>query len=307
MIHNKFIRDNTAVAGVIEALLLVALVAVILSVIQFSYVPVIMEQKESDHMDQVSNQFSQLKSVIEIQGMMGIMGTGQTATYTPMASPITLGSKELPYFVSARSSGQIDLTDKTDAGDYRIVTFTDSQLTIPLTSIKYTANNFYFPKGPIDQWQEYILEGGGLILKQSDGEVMRINPGIAVENYSELGYIKIKYFLPSFNGVAGKKYSSTDYRDCYIYTNYTSYYSKSGFASYIYIYTNYPDAWYDSLANESRGILREYCSAPNSYITVQLDDTVTPNRVKIIPFNKNIYIDINVAEIGVQIGPGYVP
>ena len=46
----KLKRENTAVAGVIEALLLVALVAAILSYIQFAYIPVIMEEKEADHM-----------------------------------------------------------------------------------------------------------------------------------------------------------------------------------------------------------------------------------------------------------------
>jgi len=109
MKHRKFIKENSAVAGVIEAILLIALVAIILSMIQLTYVPIMMEQKEADHMDEVSNQFSQLKSVIEIQSMMGAMGTGEPITYTPMSSPITLGSKELPYFVSARSSGQIGL------------------------------------------------------------------------------------------------------------------------------------------------------------------------------------------------------
>ncbi|MCK5636506.1 MAG: hypothetical protein KAH91_03715, partial [Thermoplasmatales archaeon] len=115
-----FQNNNYALAGVLEAILLIALVAIVLSIIQLTYVPEIMEQKESDHMDQVSNQFSQIKSVIEIQSMMGTMDTGEPITYTPMSSPITMGSKELPYLVSARSYGQVDLVDKDDAGDYKI-------------------------------------------------------------------------------------------------------------------------------------------------------------------------------------------
>ena len=208
MKFRKLNKDKFGVAGVIEALLIIALIAIILSVIQYSYIPVIMEQRESDHMDQVSNQFSQLKSVIEIQSMMGSMGTGEPISYTPMSSPITLGSKELPYFVSARSYGDITLTDQSDAGSYLIniqPAPADFPLGIPLTSIKYRAINFYFPKDPLGQWQEYILEGGGIILKQSDGEVMRVNPGIAVENNSAFGSIKLKYFIPLFTGVAGKK------------------------------------------------------------------------------------------------------
>jgi len=67
MKHRTFFNNQCAVAGVIEALLMVALVAIILSFIQLYYVPEIMKDREADHMDQVSNQFSNLKSVIEIQ------------------------------------------------------------------------------------------------------------------------------------------------------------------------------------------------------------------------------------------------
>jgi len=306
MKYRKFIKDNFAVAGVLEAILLIALVAIILSMIQLYYIPVIMEQKEADHMDQVSNQLSQLKSVIEIQSMMGAMETGKSITYTPMSSPITLGSKELPYFVSARSYGQIDVIDQEGVGDNRIniqPAPPDFPSGIPLTSIKYRATNFYFPE-KIDHWQEYILEGGGIILKQSDGEVMRVYPGINIENNSDLGNIKINYFIPIFNGVPGKK-SYSDWEDCYIYTNYTAHYTYSGSATFIHIYTDYPDAWYKSLVNESTGILWEYNH--NGYLNVELDDTVTPNIVKITPGSKSINLELTIAEIGVQVGPGYIP
>ena len=202
MHFRKLIKDNFAVAGVIEALLLVALVAVILSTIQLIYIPQIMEEREADHMDEVSNQFSQLKSVIEIQSLMGSMGTGEPITYSPMSSPITLGNKELPYFVSARSFGQINLIDENDAGDYKIniqPAPADFPSEIPLTSIKYDAQNSEF----VDQ--KYVLEGGGIILNQSTGEVMRVNPGMTVENNSGAGNIKIYWNIPLFAGVPGKK------------------------------------------------------------------------------------------------------
>ena len=79
-----FLKNKYGLAGVIEALLLVALVAIILALIQYSYVPEIMKQKENEHMDTVSNQFSSLKSVVEIQSMMGVEGTTQMA-YTPIS------------------------------------------------------------------------------------------------------------------------------------------------------------------------------------------------------------------------------
>lgn len=306
----KFFKEKTAVAGVLEAILLIALVAIILSLIQLYYIPVIMEQREADHMDQVSNQFAQLKSVIEIQSMMGTLETGEPITYTPMSSPITLGSKELPYFVSARSYGQIGLIDQEDAGDHKIniqPAPADFPSGIPLTSVKYRATNYYFPE-EIEHWQEYILEGGGIILKQSDGEVMRVHPGIAVENKSKLGYIKIKYFIPLFTGIPGKKsYGGYNcYKECYVHTNYTKHYTHSDpTTSKIQIYSDYPDAWYQCLVNESRGILWEYCN--NGYISVTLDDTVTPNEIEIAPEpGYSLNLELTIVEVWVQVGPGYV-
>ena len=107
MKYKKFRVKNHAVAGVIEALLMVALVSIIISIIQLSYIPQIMEQREAEHMDQVSNQFSSLKSMIELQAI--------TNSSAPISTMITLGSKELPYFITARSYGEISTVDE---GEY---------------------------------------------------------------------------------------------------------------------------------------------------------------------------------------------
>jgi len=97
----KIINDKKAVAGVIEALLLVALVSIIISTIQLIYIPEIMKQRESDHMEEIENQFSFLKAVVDIQSM------GKKDV--PITSTITLGSRELPYFVTARSFGELTI------------------------------------------------------------------------------------------------------------------------------------------------------------------------------------------------------
>ncbi|MBP1662186.1 MAG: hypothetical protein H6P94_435 [Thermoplasmatales archaeon] len=69
MKRRTFGMQNKAVAGVIEALLMVALVSIVLSVVQLVYIPEVMEQRESEHMDLVSNQISTLKSMIDLQGV----------------------------------------------------------------------------------------------------------------------------------------------------------------------------------------------------------------------------------------------
>ena len=299
--------SNNALAGVIEALLLVGLVALILSFIQLYYIPEIMEDKEATHMDQVSQQFSQLKSVVEIQSTIGVINDGNPnqkyIAYTTMASPLTLGSRQLPYFVSLASPGQVTLIDKNDAGENKIKINPpplplgyDFPSGIPLTSILYEAYNYYFVP------QKYILEGGGIILNQADGEVMSVNPAMNIVNNSE--DIEITYNIPLFVGSLGKKIDA-GYDESYIRTNYTKYYEGTvNNISEIFIYTQHPDAWYHCLVNTTRGLLWEYVE--NNFINVILDKSTTPNCVKIIPGSKDLYVKITVVEIGVQIGPGVI-
>jgi hypothetical protein len=299
--------SNNALAGVIEALLLVGLVAIILSFIQLYYIPEIMEDKEATHMDQVSQQFSQLKSVVEIQSTIGVINDENPdqkyIAYTTMASPLTLGSRQLPYFVSLASPGQVTLIDNNDAGEYKIKINPsplpmgyDFPSGIPLTSIIYEAYNYYFVP------QKYIFEGGGVILYQTDGEVMSVNPAINVVNNTD--DIELTYNIPLFVGSPGKKIDA-GYDESDIRTNYIKYYEGSeNNISEIFIYTQHPDAWYHCLVNTTRGLLWEYVK--NNYVNVIMDKSTTPNYVKITPGSKDIYVKITVVEIGVQIGPGAV-
>ena len=167
--RNNIFVDHSAVAGVIEALLLVALVAVIISTVQLVYVPDIMEQREAEHMDEVENQFSYLKSVIDLQSMI--------EEDVPISSPLTLGNRELPYLVSVRAFGQVIIYD--DTTNHIDLSFVAD---LPLNRIHYEAQNSYY----LDQ--EFILEGGAVILKQYDGESIKVEPSIVIENRSSTIY-----------------------------------------------------------------------------------------------------------------------
>jgi hypothetical protein len=313
MKNKDFIKNSNGVAGVIEALLLIGLVAIILSFIQLYYVPEMMESLESDHMDQVSNQFSSLKSVIEIQSTMGVINSDnpnpKSAAYTSISSPITLGNNPLPYFVTIGSTGSINLKDKDDAGNYRIniqpspVEFPSG---IPLTSLEYTSYNNYYLNGAD---LLYILEGGGIILKQPDGESMRVYPAINVVNYTT--EIEMNWEIILFKGTPGKKIYNNGFSNpseiCYIRSNYTKHYedtlyltpSNSGF---IHIYTDYTNAWKESLIQNDIGLLFEYFD--NNYIDLVVDESTKPNRLIITPGIKNILLKITIVEIGIQVGPG---
>jgi len=275
MKNRKFIKQNRAVAGVIEALLLVGLVAVILSVIQLVYIPQIMEQREAEHMDEVANQFSFLKAIIDLQSI--------EKKDVPISSPITLGSRELPYFITARALGELKIIT---GEDYNITG--GMEVIIPLTSIKYTALNSYYLDGGVVY---YVLEGGAIILKQPDGEKVIVEPTINVVNSPTA--IDIYYDIPIIIGISGKDISPQDYKTCFIRTNYSH---EIGDESPIYsinITTEYPDAWNSLLHNISN-------------LADDVDIKKGSNYVLITMKTKQINLHYNGIYIYAQISPGWI-
>lgn len=274
MIFKKFSMKECAVAGVIEALLLVALASIIISTIQLVYIPQIMEEREAEHMDEVSNQFSSLKSMIELQAI--------TNSSAPISTMITLGSKELPYFISARGYGEISVPD-AESEKIKVISFDSGIYNYDLTSIKYEAYNSYF----VDQI--YTLEGGGVIVKQLNGEpVMRVDPSISVKNTTK---IEIQYNLPIIMGFPGKNLTYGPGK-CFIRTNW----SKGDTdniknISSINISTQYPQAWNKSFYN-MLGNNVNY-EQGNSYL-------------KISKKVKKINLDIKYYYIYTQIGHGWI-
>jgi hypothetical protein len=286
MKHRTFGMQDKAVAGVIEALLMVALVAIVLSVVQLTYIPQVMEQRESEHMDTVSNQISSLKSMIDLQGM--------TKSSAPISSMITLGSRELPYFVTVKAFGEVSA--KGDPA-YKIMLLPPPgnlpSGVIPLTSIQYVADNSYF----VDQ--TYILEGGGLIVQQPDGDpVMRADPSISSTNNTNS--ISINFDLTHVLASPGKNFSSGE-GSCFIRTNYSSnrtYFDTIQPGGHIRIYTQYLHAWNESFHN----LLGIY--AKNGYININISST--KDYLEITPGSKYIVIQLNVIDIYVQIGQGWI-
>jgi len=288
MMHRKFGKQTRAVAGVIEALLMVALVSIVISMIQLIYIPQVMEQREAEHMDQVFNQFSSLKSMIDMQAM--------TQSSSPISSMITLGSKELPYFITARATGE--LSTKENPSSMITLNPPPGSLpsgTIPLTSLQYLAYNSYF----VDQY--YILEGGGIIVKQEEGTpVMRADPSISAVNNTYT--ITIRINLPHVIATPGKNLTSGDGK-CFIRTNYSNnrtYTDSIPNGGYIRIYSQYLKAWNETMNN----ILGVYDA--NGCLQINMVGTPPTGYIEIKPGTKDILLQLNVIDIQAQIGPGWI-
>jgi len=308
MKYRRINKENLVVAGVIEALLLVALCAIIISLIQLSYIPQIMKQREAEHMDEVSNQFSYLKNMIDIQALAGSMGTDVPLAHVPMMTQITLGSRNLPYFVTAPSYGELSIKDmgaKIDANPPIQDSWHVYLSGIPFSSIVYHAYNMYFVE------QTYILEGGGIILSQSSGDsTMRADPSISVEDVGNK--IEMKFYLPNIIGIPGKN-STNGYGGCFIRTNYSTYHpylsDQIPIDNYIIIYSNHLTAWNETLNRLFRDVMYDAGDKPspeNKTVNISITQYEGKNVVKITPLKHPINLELKVVDISVQIGPGWI-
>lgn len=281
MTNRKIFRNNRAVAGVIEALLMVALVSTVIGMIQVIYIPEVMKQREADHMDEVSNQFSYMKAMIDIQSTTG--------SNVPIFSILTLGSRELPYFATVPSFGSLNVFDNNN---YPIKINFGGPLNPPayLTSIAYEADNNYFVP------QTYALEGGGIIVDQPGGEsVMRVDPSITVTNGTSI--ITVNFDLPVYVSIPEKN-QTNGLGKCIIRTNYSRSESQTTPSiSSIEIYTKYVNAWNDSLSTIF-GATGTVTKGANYVQVTPIQYPPGPQKTFTLVLKRNY--------ITVQIGPGWV-
>jgi hypothetical protein len=279
---NQMWRSDNAVAGIVTAILIVGLLVIVISLIQTIYVPKWMEGKESEHMNQVADQFSRLKYAIDIH-------SSTKMTNTPISTSITLGSKELPYLMSIRAFGSLEIEDGRC-----VITITNDEITpysYSVGTIKYSSENAYY----VDQ--EYIYECGAVILSQSLGNTLLIKPSFSVELQDTIAiYFNVVNVIP----IAGKD-------------------RISGFGTYP-IQTEYLSSNATTKINNIESILIEtkYTTTWNSYIEstvikaglfdTEYTITVVDGESVKLDFSgtDNVSMNLNYIEIGSQIAPGWI-
>ena len=285
----KKTTDN-AVVGIVTAILLIGLIVAVISLVQTMYIPKIMEQREADHMDKVAEQFTDLTSVID----------GQAADRTnnmPIATSITLGSKELPYMLSIKAFGTLEILDKT-----RTITInyeTNKQSISKIGVITYSSTNAYFLN------QNYTYEAGAMIVSQSeegDLNLMMIRPNFFVEINDLTNTLDIHFDVVNISSIGEKTIASgfgtypiqTEFHNISKNVTYTNVDSMT-------IATQYSNAWLVFIKNTLIGAgLNED----------DFDLTVAGQAVILNNFSSSNFATVNIIlkiiNIRAQIGPGWV-
>ena len=275
-------KDNTvAVVGVITAILMLGLVVSIFSIIQTVYVPQWMLELESDHMDEVAGQFAELKHTLDIQMY------SPTYQKIPVTTPLTLGSQDIPYFLSQKSSGTMRLYDN----NAQIDIIGDTVKSCEIGTIEYASRNSYF----IDQ--KFIYETGALIMYQSQGSLLLSKPFISISNQDS---INLSMTVVDIASVGGKT-SETGSNTCTLLTNYSSSqdYTIEN-TTEITIKTEYLRPWYDYI-NET--FSDHQFTEGQDYTITQTDDEII---IDLQSMPGPVQVMLTKITMNVQIAPGWV-
>lgn len=263
-----------AVVGVIEAVLLIALFAIILSAFQLVYVPEIMKDKEANHMDQVENQFYQMKFAIDL------LASGRINS--SISIPITLGSREIPYLITSPAPGDISIVKNILSIE---VQNSSEHHIFAIDGIRYNANNAYYEK------QSYLLEGGSVILEQATTESMRIP--IDLTSTLKGSFLKIRMEIVNITGYGGR-YSASGYDTTYVRLNYSSAYTFNFYGvTDIKLRTSHINAWYNFLNSTINGSVASIIKG-DGYVQI------TPKS------GYSIELQIDMIKIYAQIGLGWI-
>lgn len=275
-------KDNTvAVVGVITAILMLGLVVSIFSIIQTVYVPQWMLELESDHMDEVAGQFAELKHTLDIQMY------SPTYQNIPVTTPLTLGSQDIPYFLSQKSSGTMRLYNN----NAQIDIIGDTVESYEIGTIEYASRNSYF----IDQ--KFIYETGALIMYQTQGSLLLSKPFISISNQDS---INLSMTVVDIASVGGKT-SETGSNTCTLLTNYSSSqeYTIEN-TTEITIKTEYLRPWYDYI-NET--FSDHQFTEGQDYTITQTDDEII---IDLQSMPGPVQVMLTKITMNVQIAPGWV-
>ena len=273
--------QDHGVVGIVVAFLITGLIVIVISIVQTVYVPKWMEQAEADHMEIVADQFSQLKFAIDTQSAI-------RKPDTPISTSITLGNKEIPFLMSSRSYGSLEIL--SDECTVTITNATDV-FTYPLGIIRYSSVNSYYLN------QDYVYEAGAIIISQSEGDIMSIKPAFSTVKEED---VTISFSVVNISTI-GDKRTINGYGTYPIQTEYPrsdpSDPVKMVNVNNLTIRTNHENAW-------SKFINKTLVNAGLEHgknFSIGLSD----KGISVFFFEPT-NITLNVLKINAQIAPGWI-
>lgn len=172
-----FLHSESASSTVVGAVLLLAIIVSVFSVVRIGYIPEWKNDAEYSHMNDVWEDMADLKSKIDLMTIAlasypDSQNTKITNTKITMSVPFHMGGGDVPLIGTIKSSGTLSVNK--DECEITITTDSDGNWKNITTcgAVSYTSQNRYY----VDQ--DFTYEGGALILSQGERSSMMLYPSI---------------------------------------------------------------------------------------------------------------------------------
>lgn len=196
-------RDRRGVASTVGTIMALLVILTFFTLFINQYVPAWSKEAEAAHMNTALGGFGSLKGAVDTQILSAQAAVNSGSTYIPTETftPIQLGTETIPVF-SNPSVGRID--GNSDHAPWSV------QFTYGIGATDYVVNETSSGNIVLDVENRYHVpftlayEGGGILMSQSAGQAVRVDPQFTVVNATsgvEVGLVLIQ-FIGSGN-VAG--------------------------------------------------------------------------------------------------------
>jgi len=243
-----FLRSESASATVVGAVLLLAIIVSVFSVVRIGYIPEWKNDAEYSHMNDVWEDMADLKSKIDLMTIVLASDPDSSNTIT-MNVPFRMGGGDVPFIGTIKSSGTLSVAKKEEC-NIIVTAISDGgnrSEKIEYGTVSYDSQNRYY----VDQ--NFVYEGGALILSQRERSSMMLYPSIrfsrtAANEYNVSIHVveidKSRYAYPdviSSNTGCFLRLTGREFKPLYD-SDKDSLGNISSFT--LTVNTEYPEAWY---------------------------------------------------------------
>ncbi|MCU0861212.1 MAG: hypothetical protein MUE65_02720 [Methanomassiliicoccales archaeon] len=190
-------RDERGVASTVGTIMALLVFLTFLSLFTNSYIPVWMVDNERSHMNNVMNQFGEMKSKVD---MLSLGASISGDTDLNMYQPVDLGADGIPVFAAA-TAGVLNYNPFTGGNSSLRVRFSYVQgaSTISYDQLGGGMVMFYAPnRYYVQQWVTY--ENGAIMIRQDDGQTIRAFPSFELDKPLVTSKVNVSFTQVDFIG-----------------------------------------------------------------------------------------------------------
>jgi hypothetical protein len=249
-------RDERGVASTVGTIMALLVFLTFLTLFTNSYIPVWMMDNERNHMNNVMNQFGELKGKIDVLSLNAEANNG--ISEINMYQTIKLGADGIPIFASP-TAGLLSYQPYAASNNNTLVQFwyrlSDTNPTqyeydqIGGGMVQFFAPNRYYTQ------QVITYENGAIVIRQDDGQVVKAFPSLKVDKASDDSLLNITFAQVDFVGKSSNQAGTSSvglnidlvYLDAQTYLNYYQDGDTTRTPITITFNTNNAEAWHDYL------------------------------------------------------------